>query len=1102
MDAAPLAKLEEGDEIIPAGIFIEEGIEWVKLARGATATRRNPTATVPLGLSEEGFVPTEHPVEGTLLTKHHQVAVEERREEGVLTKAQIKAIVDRSSDPSLQLPLEAKYWGRQQLEMFVMSGGTIRPKGCSMPDERLMANINMGQEEVARALEQAAGWLAEADVLLIGSGAGMGVDSGLGTFRGGHRGVWQGLEAVGLAYEEICDPRWFREEPHLGWAFWEHCHRAYQETAPHEGYARVRDLAQRCPLGFFSFTSNIDSHWIASGLGADRVLEVHGAVRWLQCSKPCCPDVWKAPKDLGLTPLPTHRVSGILPTCPKCKAIARPNVQMFGGDAAFSKARRAAQFSKYDAWLKQLEARPDKDSLRVTCLEVGCGLTVPTVRKELEAVVQRFPQARLIRVNPENPGLSQELARKGVSLPLRAGLAIEELQRRADAAVEAKVVFVMWGKEGSAEVAAPFGSSPSRVLRLAEMQEGFSVQQLGARVWCMGTDGKGQEINVEEAVPACCFREVKSPAGGEMRMLATLIMEARFLDAGVPGVNAELKRRIREVQNLLDDMNALFAAPEYQALVRNCPDRRSVMKTVRTVQYQVLPKYGIEASERGTMIMSVCTSAVEQFPEIQESAHKSMHLSYVGRMGHLPNIAPSSEARPRDTAVAGADAPAVLVDAAQAPAPSTFEVALAALSADGAVEDEYRLQISSQSSLGDLRRRLAEVFSWDQEMAAAAEFAAGPATASGGALLQDSEAAIQYPSLLLRRARLRRPPEVVEVAFVQMAPEDGGEPETFRLRVLSDRTIAELRSLLGEHMGWSDGERRSSRFLMRLANGAYGGLKDTERLDARRTVFVHGAPLKSGAAVTEGSATEAAQLAGAVAAGRAPPERAVAEGPGSRSRAPPAAAVVTVAAQAVDVQGPRSSPSGANAPEERGTWSKWPNHDCTGMDLESMSAKDLEAVKRRAESIGASGFSVWNGQAFLKKMPKRLTQQDLEYKGKDNHVEFYLFTPLALSLEKALSLQRGLLEGYAHPDFQKALQELRRMLDGRDPKKFTAERNKLLNFVHAAVLPNFGFEANLAGSYQVLEALSNPAFQKSEEFQRNHRGLMSLVEGKARLPGW
>lgn len=27
---------------------------------------------------------------------------------------------------------------------------------------------------------------------------------------------------------------------------------------------------------------------------APSVQQVHGAVRWLQCSKPCCPDVWKA----------------------------------------------------------------------------------------------------------------------------------------------------------------------------------------------------------------------------------------------------------------------------------------------------------------------------------------------------------------------------------------------------------------------------------------------------------------------------------------------------------------------------------------------------------------------------------------------------------------------------------------------------------------------------------------------------------------------------------------------------------------------------------------------------------------------------------------
>ena len=32
------------------------------------------------------------------------------------------------------------------------------------------------------------------------------------------------------------------------------------------------------------------------------------------------------------------QVRGVLPTCPKCQGVARPDVQMFGRDTAFSKA--------------------------------------------------------------------------------------------------------------------------------------------------------------------------------------------------------------------------------------------------------------------------------------------------------------------------------------------------------------------------------------------------------------------------------------------------------------------------------------------------------------------------------------------------------------------------------------------------------------------------------------------------------------------------------------------------------------------------------------------------------------------------------------------
>ena len=63
------------------------------------------------------------------------------------------------------------------------------------------------------SLRNAAQRIREADALLIFSGAGMGVDSGLGTYRGVNAGNF------GMDYEEICQPKWFHSDPDLDWGF-------------------------------------------------------------------------------------------------------------------------------------------------------------------------------------------------------------------------------------------------------------------------------------------------------------------------------------------------------------------------------------------------------------------------------------------------------------------------------------------------------------------------------------------------------------------------------------------------------------------------------------------------------------------------------------------------------------------------------------------------------------------------------------------------------------------------------------------------------------------------------------------------------------------
>lgn len=566
-------------------------------------------------------------------TSESRVKVPEIQEDGVLTKVEIREILEMSTNPEMTLPLESKYWSRQQLEMFVMSGGAMRPRNCSMPDERLMANATMSEEDVSCALSQAAAWIDHADALLIGSGAGMGVESGLGTFRGATKGVWQGLEDVGLAYEEICHPRWFEEEPNLAWGFWNFCHEAYQST-PHSGYRKVRQWGQKAPLGCFSFTSNIDSHWTASGFDSERVIEIHGAVKWLQCSKPCCADVWRAPKDLKLVEDAAHRVRGTLPVCPKCKAVARPNVQMFGGDANFSKARRSAQLNRYEAWLKKLESRPDYESLRLACVELGCGLTVPTVRKELENVLQRFPSARLIRINPENPGLMPETADKGVSVPLAAGVAIDDISKRFN--VQPLATFILWDQRGGgAEMRAPLQTSVGRLIRLSEMH-GVLVEMSKSTSADVMVGNHSEHVTLERTLHVKHFNEVKA-TGKEFELTAVLqLRDAIFVN----GPNSVLQSRIDSVGLFLDDVNRRFGDAKYQEEVQMCNDRRSVMRMVRRLQNEVLPLYGMEASERGAVVMAQWISTIKQ-KDIFDKIALSMHLSFVSRMEHLPVCAGS-----------------------------------------------------------------------------------------------------------------------------------------------------------------------------------------------------------------------------------------------------------------------------------------------------------------------------------------------------------------------------------------------------------------------------------------------------------------------------
>lgn len=238
-----------------------------------------------------------------------------------------------------------------------------------------------------QALE-AAQSIQNAEFLLFGAGAGMGVDSGLPDFRG-DEGFWRAyppFQKLGLSFSDLANPRWFSKDPRLAWGFYGHRLNLYRATTPHAGFGVLKRWSERKSARVF--TSNVDGQFQKAGL--ENVSEIHGSISHLQCSEPCSDEIWNTPlKGLNIDET-SFRAVGALPMCPNCGAIARPNILMFG-DRAWLSQRSDLQHRQLKKWLDEAETG------RLTVVEMGAGTAIPSVRNFGEELQNRG--ATLVRIN-------------------------------------------------------------------------------------------------------------------------------------------------------------------------------------------------------------------------------------------------------------------------------------------------------------------------------------------------------------------------------------------------------------------------------------------------------------------------------------------------------------------------------------------------------------------------------------------------------------------------------------------------------------------------------------------------------------------------------
>ncbi|MFZ5438361.1 MAG: SIR2 family NAD-dependent protein deacylase [Myxococcota bacterium] len=245
-------------------------------------------------------------------------------------------------------------------------------------------------------LSRAAEALATADALLITAGAGMGVDSGLPDFRG-DEGFWRAyppFRALGLSFVDLANPAWFSRDPALAWGFYGHRLGLYRATTPHEGFAVLRRWSARAPGGAFVFTSNVDGAFQRAGFDPQRIVECHGAIDFVQCTRDCGLGIAPADEVTVEVDPATFRARGPLPSCPRCGGLLRPNILMFG-DWQWSSERTDAQHARLERWLAERAGQ------RLCVIECGAGTAIPTVRR-LGDQLLRAGHA-LVRINVREP---------------------------------------------------------------------------------------------------------------------------------------------------------------------------------------------------------------------------------------------------------------------------------------------------------------------------------------------------------------------------------------------------------------------------------------------------------------------------------------------------------------------------------------------------------------------------------------------------------------------------------------------------------------------------------------------------------------------------
>jgi NAD-dependent deacetylase len=152
-------------------------------------------------------------------------------------------------------------------------------------------------------------FLKKATRVVALTGAGVSQESGLRTFRDAQAGLWAQYRP-----EDLATPQAFARDPKLVWNWYAHRRQAAKGSQPNPGHYALVEMERKI-RDFTLITQNVDG--LHHAAGSRNILELHGNILSVRCS------------ECGEFAEDWHDEPNVVPRCPKCNGLLRPNVVWF-----------------------------------------------------------------------------------------------------------------------------------------------------------------------------------------------------------------------------------------------------------------------------------------------------------------------------------------------------------------------------------------------------------------------------------------------------------------------------------------------------------------------------------------------------------------------------------------------------------------------------------------------------------------------------------------------------------------------------------------------------------------------------------------------------